>query len=113
MTARVLGSFRGEAGFIVAAAVLVAALVVEWLFFDVRPVTALRALGLARPSGGSIALALGVSALMLAFYPLYGLVTGSMPRLRADALALAPGIFAQAGTEETVFRGFLFRHLRE
>jgi membrane protease YdiL (CAAX protease family) len=114
VTARQLGSFRGEAGFVGAAAVLVAALAVEWLFFDVRPVTALHALGLGRPTGGSIAIALGVSAVMLAFYPLYGLVSGSMPRLRADALALAPGIFAQAGiAEETVFRGFLFRHLRE
>ena len=117
VTARSLGSFRGEAGLLVAAAVIVAALAVEWLFFDVRPFEAWRALGLGfgagGPAGRALLVALGLCALLLAFYPLWAASTGAKLALRPDALALAPGLFAQAGiAEETVFRGFLFRHLR-
>jgi membrane protease YdiL (CAAX protease family) len=42
------------------------------------------------------------------------MATGAEIRLRPDAALLALGMFAQGGiAEETAFRGFLFRHVRE
>jgi membrane protease YdiL (CAAX protease family) len=51
---------------------------------------------------------------MLAFFPIYAMVSHETLRLRPDWIALVPGLFAQGGiAEEVVFRGFLFRHLRQ
>jgi membrane protease YdiL (CAAX protease family) len=50
---------------------------------------------------------------MLLFYPSFAAATGTTLRLHADWLVLLPDLFAQGGiAEETVFRGFLFRHVR-
>jgi membrane protease YdiL (CAAX protease family) len=52
--------------------------------------------------------------LLLSYFPIFAFATGTTVSLRIDAAVLAIGIFAQGGiAEETVFRGFLFRRLRE
>ena len=51
---------------------------------------------------------------LLLFYPLFEAVTGVPLSVRSGAIVLALGIFAQGGVaEEVLFRGFLFRRLRE
>jgi len=50
---------------------------------------------------------------MLGFFPLYAAATGTPMTIRGDWYWLLPGLFAQGGVaEETVFRGYLFRHMR-
>jgi membrane protease YdiL (CAAX protease family) len=51
---------------------------------------------------------------LLAFYPLFAGTTGAELTPRPAAAILAAGILAQGGVaEEVVFRGFLFRRLRQ
>jgi membrane protease YdiL (CAAX protease family) len=109
-----LKSGRGEAGIPVAVIVLIAALLVERLITG-RPLPeAARALGLGRPGVGSLLAAFLVSLLLLAFYPIFAAVTGARLALVEGWPWLAVGIFAQGGiAEELLFRGFLFRHLRQ
>lgn len=74
---------------------------------------ALGSLGLARPAGRGVAAALAVSGVMLLYFPGYSLAGGAPLRLREGWLALAPGLFAQAGiAEEVLFRGYLYGELR-
>jgi membrane protease YdiL (CAAX protease family) len=113
-SAALLGSMRGEAGLIVCALVLVAAVAVESLFFGKRLRSAMEALGLRRASWRSLVVAVGLAVVLLAFFPIYSLATGARPGLRPDWAWLALGMLAQGGiAEEAVFRGFLFRHFRE
>lgn len=112
--AAALGSFRGEAGIFLFALVLIAALTAEWILSRRAPLAALRALGLGAPRAKPFLLTLALSAAMLAFYPLFAQTTGAALTLRPDAALLILGLFAQAGlAEEAIFRGFLFRRLRE
>jgi membrane protease YdiL (CAAX protease family) len=113
-SAAVLGSYRGEFGVVVCCLVLVVTVVVERLFFGLRPAAALRAIGLNRPQARSMLATLGLCVLLLSFFPIYAILAGVPLRIRGDWYWLVPGLFAQAGiAEETVFRGYLFRHLRE
>ena len=51
---------------------------------------------------------------MLGFLPAFAAATDIELRLRHDWLTLLPGLFAQGGiAEEVVFRGYLFRRIRE
>jgi membrane protease YdiL (CAAX protease family) len=53
-------------------------------------------------------------AALLGFYPAFALVTGAPVVIAAGWYLLIPGLLAQGGiAEETIFRGFLFRHFRE
>ena len=57
--------------------------------------------------------ALVIGLLLLAVLPLLAFLTGTSLALRADWWWLAPGLLAQHGlAEETLFRGYAFRHLR-
>ena len=99
---------------LVGALVVLALFVVEAAVFGqaVRP--AARALGFGRPRLAGIIAAAAVSLLLLTVVLLYGRLTGAGVRLLPGWLALVPGLFAQAGiAEEALFRGYLFRHLRE
>lgn len=108
------GSMRGEAGLLVCAVVIAAAVFVERTGFRRPPVAALRDLGFRWPHWRATLLTLALSLALLAFFPLYGLATGVPITLQPNAAWLALGMLAQGGiAEETVFRGFLFRHLRE
>lgn len=108
-----LGSDRGQAGAIVAALVLGALLVVERLLVDeARPIV--RRLGLGVPTGRGIAAAIATSLALLLTIPTYAAVASVPFSMYPDWWRLVPGLFAQAGiAEETLFRGYLFGHLRQ
>jgi membrane protease YdiL (CAAX protease family) len=106
-------STYGEAGLGICALVLAAAVVVEMLVSRTSPGEAIRALGIGRPSARAVVIGLLLCLALLLFYPVLSWVTGTPLRLRGNWLWLIPGLFAQGGiAEETVFRGYMFRHLR-
>jgi membrane protease YdiL (CAAX protease family) len=109
-----LQSFRGEWGLVVGALTVAAALVVEWAVSRRKPPASAIALGLGISRAESLWFAIVCSVLMIALIPVYCVAMGLPLSLRDGWWWLALGIFAQAGiAEETVFRGFLFRHVRE
>lgn len=108
------GSFRGEAGLAVCALVLVAAVAWEIAITRQGPVRALTSLGLQRPPLTILVATLVLSIALLCFFPLYAVATGASLALVDGWPWLLLGMFAQGGiAEETVFRGFLFRHFRQ
>jgi membrane protease YdiL (CAAX protease family) len=113
VAAAALRSERGEWGLLVAALVVGALSIVEATLHGRSLSQAPWALGLGRPRMLGVAVALALSALLLAVVPLYGGVTGSDAVLHSGWLSLLPGLFAQGGVaEEALFRGYLFGHLR-
>jgi membrane protease YdiL (CAAX protease family) len=112
-TASALGSFRGEAGIPVATVVLLACLIAQRTLGRQPLAVSVRALGLGPPTGKSLLVGLGVSALLLATVPAFTFATGARPTLYPGWLLLLPGLFAQGGlAEELLFRGYLFGNLR-
>ena len=83
--AQALGSDRGQAGFIVAAAVVAALVAIECAAFRQTPAEALRTLGFGWPVSAGILTALGVCVLLLAVLPVHAVVSGaplaSYPRM--------------------------------
>jgi membrane protease YdiL (CAAX protease family) len=78
-----------------------------------RPVEAVRALGWVRSNFRAVLVAVVVSAAMLLFYPLASLIIGAPIALRSDWLWILVGAIVLNGIgEETLFRGFIFGHLR-
>ncbi len=111
--AHAAGSDRGQAGLLVAAAVILALLAVERTLFRVPPAAALKSLGLGRPAIMGLAVAAGLSILLLAVIPGYAALRGTSRAIYPGWMWLLPGLFAQAGiAEEALFRGYLFRRLR-
>lgn len=103
----------GRYGVAILAAVLLTALVVERLLDGTGPVAAMRRLGLGRPGGRALLVALVVAALVQLVYPLVTAVTGTTPALLPGWPWLLVGIFAFHGlAEELVWRGYAFRRLR-
>jgi membrane protease YdiL (CAAX protease family) len=63
---------------------------------------------------GAAGAAVLIALFLLASLPSLGRLTGASLSLRPDWWWLVPGLFAQHGlAEETLFRGYAFRHLRE
>jgi membrane protease YdiL (CAAX protease family) len=111
-SAAALGSDRGQAGVLVCAIVLAAIFLVERTIHGAGIAAAARTLGLGPPRAIGLAVACGVSALLLAI-PLLLRARGAAVTLVPGWWALVPGLFAQAGiAEETLFRGYLFGRLR-
>jgi membrane protease YdiL (CAAX protease family) len=109
-----LGSFRGEAGLVVCAAVLVVAVVIERLLAGKSLRESVADLGLHAPSARAALWSLALGGALLLFYPVFALASGAQLALRPDWVMLAVGMVAQGGVaEEVVFRGFLFRRFRE
>jgi membrane protease YdiL (CAAX protease family) len=109
-----LGSLRGEHGVVVFLVVVALAFAVETASSRRRPLDALAALGLRAPRRDVLLAALTYCVGALAFYPVYAVARELTIAVRPAAFILAIGIFAQGGiAEELVFRGFLFRRLRE
>jgi membrane protease YdiL (CAAX protease family) len=109
-----LSSDRGQAGLLVAAAVLASLLAVERGLFGQPPAAALQSLGLGRPAAAGLLAALGVSLLLLAVIPAYAALRGVSLVTYPGWPWLLPGLFAQAGiAEEALFRGYLFGRLRK
>jgi membrane protease YdiL (CAAX protease family) len=108
-----LGSDRGEAGLVVAGLVVGATLLVEVVWFRRSITSAVHAVGLGRPRGQGLAVSALVSCLLLLVLPTFALATGAAVTTTAGWPWLVPGLLAQAGiAEETLFRGYLFGHLR-
>ena len=98
----------------IALAGFVAVLAVEMLLFRQPPRPALIRLGLGRPTAWSLLAAFGLSLLLLAAYPLISWLTGARFVLPPGWPLLALGLFLMNGiAEEMIYRGYLFRHLRE
>ncbi len=73
----------------------------------------LRAVGYSRPNPRAILVAAIVGLIMLAFFPLFSMVTGAQITLKADWLWILVGIITLNGVgEETLFRGYVFGGLR-
>lgn len=107
-----LASDRGQHGVLIAAIVVAATVAVERLAFGGSFVAAARAVGLGRPNATGMAAAGGVCMLLL-LIPTAMRLQGMAVSLAPGWLALVPGLLAQGGiAEETLFRGFLFGHLR-
>jgi len=109
-----LESGRGEAGLLIGAIITLATLLTDkWLTGEpLRKVY--YSLGLGMPSMKGILLALAASLLMLLIIPVMIIYTNASWTMYPGWLGLLPGLFAQSGiAEETLFRGYLFRHLRK
>jgi len=106
-------SLYGEAGSFVAAATVSLLILVEMALFGEAPKAIPRVLGLTLPAARGLGVAVALSLPLLAFYPIFAAVTDSELVLRPGWLWLLPGLFLQGGVaEETLFRGYLFGHLR-
>jgi membrane protease YdiL (CAAX protease family) len=111
--AAALGSTRGEWGLVVCAVVLGLILLAERWLTGAPMAVSLRAVGLGAPALRALVAGLAVSLGLLACLPLLARSAGIMLELRDGAAWLALGMFAQGGiAEETLFRGFMYRHLR-
>ncbi|HEU4380993.1 MAG TPA: CPBP family intramembrane glutamic endopeptidase [Hyphomicrobiaceae bacterium] len=111
--AQALGSFRGEAGLVVAGAVTAALLAVEGVLFRQAPGPALRSLGFGWPAGAGLLAAFVVCMVLLATLPVCAWLRGVSLSVYPAWAWLLPGLFAQAGiAEEALFRGYLFGRLR-
>jgi membrane protease YdiL (CAAX protease family) len=114
LLAGALGSSRGEAGAIVALAVLGSLFAIEWALFGKMPAEATRSLGLGPPVATGALAALCVCALLFAVIPIYAALRGASLSMYPGWASLLPGLFAQAGiAEEALFRGYLFGRLRK
>ncbi len=112
--ASALGSTRGEAGVIVGLIVVAATLIIERIFFEGSFASAARTIGLGRPKALGIVVAIVIAKLMLLCLVLFPWQTGSTIDMYPNWQWLMIGLFFQAGIgEETLFRGYLFGHLRQ
>lgn len=112
-SARSLGSDRGQAGLLVAALVVAAALIIQRLQFEGGLAQAAAALGLGMPSLRGMLAAAILGGVLLLVVSLYLLGTRAAWSTYPGAALLLPGLFAQAGiAEEILFRGYLFGNLR-
>ena len=113
-SASALGSVRGEAGVTVGLIVVAATLLMERALFRKSFKEAAKAIGLRRPNRFGLLAAVAVSAVLLLMVPLFLFQTGSSVSFYPGWLSLLPGLFFQAGiAEETLFRGYLFGHMRQ
>lgn len=86
----------------------------EILAFGATPRTVLTTLGYGRPDGRAIVLALIVGAAVIAGYLVGAAALGIELELRAEwPLVLVGALLFHGLAEESVWRGFVYRHLRE
>lgn len=98
---------------LVAAVMLTVALLLEKLFWGRQPLAALRVLGFGKATWRAVLVAVILSGLLLLFFPIFAWVTGAQITLKPDWWWIAIGALAANGiAEETLFRGFVFGHLR-
>jgi membrane protease YdiL (CAAX protease family) len=103
----------GRFGLVILGGVLGTAAAVEWVLDGTRPAESVRRLGLGRPGGRALLVAIVVSALVLLTYPLAAAIIDAAVVLRPGWPWLLIGIFAFHGVaEELVWRGYAFRRLR-
>lgn len=97
----------------VAFVMLAVALGFERLVYRRNVARSFAALGWTWPRSGAVVAAVLISGGMVAFFPVYAAATGTQIGLRTDWLWILIGAVALNGlAEETLFRGFVFGHLR-
>lgn len=107
-------SFRGEAGVLVGVIVVIATLCVERLLFVGSFREAARSVGLGMPAAQGMIVAIVIAGAMFLLIALFASQTGSTFEMYPNWQLLMIGLFFQAGIgEETLFRGYLFGHLRQ
>lgn len=111
--ASALGSDCGQAGLLVGLLVVAALLCVERLVFHQSFTASIHALGLGLPPPRGFLAAGALSLLLLLVIPVFAQAMRAPLAFYPGWVSLLPGLFAQAGiAEETLFRGYLFGHLR-
>ncbi len=101
------------AALIVTAIMVLVALLFERQAFKHHAPQSLRAIGYGKPNPRAILVAAILGLIMLAFFPIFSLVTGAQITLKADWLWILVGIIVLNGIgEETLFRGYVFGGLR-
>ena len=101
------------AAMIVTAIMVLVALLFKRQAFKHKAAQSLRAIGFGRPNPRAILVAAIIGLSMLAFFPVFSLVTGTQITLKADWLWILVGIIVLNGIgEETLFRGYVFGGLR-
>jgi membrane protease YdiL (CAAX protease family) len=101
-------------GLLVLAGVLLAAACTERLQTGAAGRVLRARMGLGRPGVPALAAAAAIALLVLSVYPLTAALTGDTVVLRPDWPWLLLGVFAVHGlAEELLWRGFVFRRLRE
>lgn len=107
------GSLRGEWGVPIAGLIVLIGIATEAVLFNHSVLSAARALGLGWPSIRSLLASAGLALALLAVLLGFALITGAEIPPVSGAAVLAVGIVCQGGvSEELIFRGFLFGHLR-
>ena len=113
-TASAMGSVRGEAGVLIGLIVVAATLLAEHFIFGESFKQAAKAIGLGRPKLFGLLVAVAISVALLLTIPLFSFVRGTSAGLIPGWYTFLPGLFFQAGiAEETLFRGYLFGHIRQ
>ncbi len=102
------------ASFLVASAVVVVAAVgLDMLLFGRTLPSAWRNLGFGPPEARTLIVTTLIGVLMMAFFPVFSLVTGASFELPEHWFWVLTGLFAIHGiAEEVLFRGFAFHNLR-
>jgi membrane protease YdiL (CAAX protease family) len=99
---------------IVTAAMFGTVIAIERVIYRRGSLQAFAALGFGRPNPNALVAAVIIGVAMLAFFPIYSLATGTPISLKADWLWILLGAVVLNGLgEETLFRGFVFGHLRQ
>ena len=101
------------AALIVTAIMVLVAVLFERQAFKKDAVQGLRAIGYGRPDPRAILVAVIIGLVMLAFFPIFSLVTGAQITLKPNWWWILAGAIALNGIgEETLFRGYVFGGLR-
>lgn len=101
-------------GFVIFIVTLLVAIAEERVLFRTSIWAAIGLLGFGLPTGRSLLAGAVISAMVLAVYPLFMLVTGASVTLRPNWVWLSFGLYAYHGlAEELAWRGYAFRRLRE
>ncbi len=115
LTSRLTGDLiKPENAFIVTACVLFCAVTIESLFFKTKLSSIFGKLGFGKPGIKAITASVVITLLLFLCYPVITAITGYKFKLPENWIWLAVGVFALHGiAEEVLYRGFLFRRLRE
>lgn len=109
-----LGSNRGQSGVVIGLIIVAATLCAERLSFAKSFKEAFFAIGLGFPATRGILAAVGISLLLLLTIPVFAAIMNVSFSFYPDWQTFVLGLFFQAGiAEETLFRGYLFGHLRQ
>ena len=99
---------------LISVCVLIAAAIAEVLLFKTGISDLVKILGLRKPGSKAIITSLIITLLLFLCYPLITMLTGYNFSIPKNWIWLAIGVFVLHGiAEEVLYRGFLFRRLRE